>query len=1076
MLGRYFLKPIWKAIGIIFLFIGLTSYVHSQSINLKLKEFSDGLRNKDFVKSLQLGREILAYAKETDSISLVARAYKLIGNVYSAMDSIGIAEKYYNYGLNHFIENRIEYDIEKCKILYNLSQIYERRKQYNRTIEFLKDSYHGLKYLNFPEFQISDWVTLRLYRYLVNKTEKEKLIVILLDRKEIFQKFHYEKTVEYADLCQSLGTSYLLTEDYYSAIKYYNQSSDILAQLNKYNLDYAFNQTYLGGISMSGGDLISAEIKYKKSLDILDSLLKVDTTLYKNELVQNLYLSNREFLANVYFQLNQYENALEAYQEIKEYYQEEDPDKYLDAVIAISYCYTNLHDREKALAVLENAYSKISDVDSTNAPSYLSCIYWVANLSEYLNKDSQLKNAFDKYENIVLSIYGKNSIEYIDYAQLKCDLLSNAYKKKKAVSFNKSEIEKHIALIEKSFLLPNIKYKHDDSIKVYTNLAKYYTVLGKEEKALALYKKVDTLVNDTRKPINIITRENYIVEEVELLFNRKRYPDAYNRINDFVNFLKQDLSNNSKYLTDIELAQYWPKQLSRLQWALNILISIREHVPKSSKLIYEIVLLTKGYLLNSDISVRDQIIQSGDSLSLNRYFILENINKTISSYISSNNTFQSEIDSVYINDLVIKSDSLKTLLMRNSSAYYTLTPPNKNDIQSIRNKLADSDALIEYFQYTDQFDKKTYYVSILISKKYSDPIVIPLCSYDSIKNTNSTSSYPNLYKLIWAPMEKYLSGIKRIYLSPSSYLNQVSFSALSWSTNGNTKYLIDNYNLIQIESSLRIISASTIDKKLNNKNLALFGGIDYNRYKKSNATGEQTVNNRDTRGVDNDLYFSYLPGTKLEVDSLSTLVNSNAWHSTVFSGLDASENNFKLLFPSQYNIVHVATHGFSFDSVGSWDKPINDETSTTYQTSSNPLIRCGLLFAGANYSLTGLNKKMVNSIGEDGILTAFELSNYNMSNIDLIVLSACGTALGEITSFEGVLGLKRAIAIARAKSAILSVWPVEDKSAQEFMTLFYKELVISNNISEAFFESQRRMKSMYPHDIQKWASFVYQIN
>jgi CHAT domain-containing protein len=109
---------------------------------------------------------------------------------------------------------------------------------------------------------------------------------------------------------------------------------------------------------------------------------------------------------------------------------------------------------------------------------------------------------------------------------------------------------------------------------------------------------------------------------------------------------------------------------------------------------------------------------------------------------------------------------------------------------------------------------------------------------------------------------------------------------------------------------------------------------------------------------------------------------------------------------------------------------------------------------------------------EDGILTAYEISQMNLSNTELVVLSACETGLGDIEGNEGVYGLQRAFKIAGAKYLIMSLWQVPDYQTQELMTTFYKRwLEDKMNIPDAFRSAQKEMREKYqlPHF---WAGFV----
>ena len=116
--------------------------------------------------------------------------------------------------------------------------------------------------------------------------------------------------------------------------------------------------------------------------------------------------------------------------------------------------------------------------------------------------------------------------------------------------------------------------------------------------------------------------------------------------------------------------------------------------------------------------------------------------------------------------------------------------------------------------------------------------------------------------------------------------------------------------------------------------------------------------------------------------------------------------------------------------------------------------------------------KNVSNKSEDGILTAYEISQMNLSNTELVVLSACETGLGDIKGNEGVYGLQRAFKIAGVKYLIMSLWQVPDKQTSLLMTNFYRNWIEEKmEIPDAFHAAQQEMRDM-GFDPYQWAGFV----
>jgi CHAT domain-containing protein len=124
--------------------------------------------------------------------------------------------------------------------------------------------------------------------------------------------------------------------------------------------------------------------------------------------------------------------------------------------------------------------------------------------------------------------------------------------------------------------------------------------------------------------------------------------------------------------------------------------------------------------------------------------------------------------------------------------------------------------------------------------------------------------------------------------------------------------------------------------------------------------------------------------------------------------------------------------------------------------------------------LSGIALSMVDERGRsrDGFLSAYEIYRLRLS-ADLVVLSACETALGREVRGEGVVGLTRAFFHAGARRVLVSLWKVEDQATAELMREFYVGLSSGLPPAEALRRAQDalRQKRQAPH---YWAGFVLQ--
>jgi CHAT domain-containing protein/tetratricopeptide (TPR) repeat protein len=180
-------------------------------------------------------------------------------------------------------------------------------------------------------------------------------------------------------------------------------------------------------------------------------------------------------------------------------------------------------------------------------------------------------------------------------------------------------------------------------------------------------------------------------------------------------------------------------------------------------------------------------------------------------------------------------------------------------------------------------------------------------------------------------------------------------------------------------------------------------------------------------------------------------------------------------------ILHLATHGFFLEDqkidpatprrdLGAGDRPAGSRLE-------NPLLRSGLLLAGFNTWINQGRPPEPPAPAEDGMLTAEDVTGMDLLDTELAVLSACETGLGQIHIGEGVFGLRRAFAVAGAKTLVMSLWKVPDEQTQQLMVDFYQRILKGEPRAEALRQAQQALRTRdggrYA-DPYYWGAFICQ--
>ena len=433
------------------------------------------------------------------------------------------------------------------------------------------------------------------------------------------------------------------------------------------------------------------------------------------------------------------------------------------------------------------------------------------------------------------------------------------------------------------------------------------------------------------------------------------------------------------------------------------------------------------------------------------------------------------------------------------------------DTQLMFNQKDDPSAVIEFVDYHDERDELKKYVALFVRKDWDVPKMVELCDDNELKKllqldsavVRACAPEPTdteeirkekeakrkeaekalldhlyngqlMYKLIWSKLEPYLNEGDKVYFSPAGLLHQINIEVLQ---DENGRLANEKYELHRVSSTRELC----IDRpKIEHTSAVLYGGLTYNMDSTALLAQSRAYSRTDdymaVRGfVRNSTQqrgdWKSLNGAEDEVNAISKRLERHQIQTTKYTHAVGTEESFKALSGKKTPIIHLATHGFFYTNEEAQTKIYFERLYADPQQSrpDNSLKRSGFILAGAQLAWDG--KPIPDSV-EDGILLAEEIATMDLSGTDLVVLSACQTGLGEITS-EGVFGLQRAFKKAGVQTLIMSLWKVDDHATQLMMTTFYDAWLDGKSKHEAFAVAQRTVRNTKGYENPYyWASFI----
>jgi CHAT domain-containing protein len=287
---------------------------------------------------------------------------------------------------------------------------------------------------------------------------------------------------------------------------------------------------------------------------------------------------------------------------------------------------------------------------------------------------------------------------------------------------------------------------------------------------------------------------------------------------------------------------------------------------------------------------------------------------------------------------------------------------------------------------------------------------------------------------IWQPLVPHLSGVRTVFVSPDGPLWRIGLATLPGKKPGT--FLIDDMAIAVVPVPQLLVSQSPTP--LSSSGLLQVGDIDFDGDPGASAATNLAAQ-RSSGGGDPERAkhgaFLPLPGTRFEIEAIGDLFRAAqpGSRSVMLRGSTATEGAFVAALPGS-RFVHLATHGYFDQRAQTFGSNINtiDNQTPAFLAAHSPDLFAGLVFAGAN--------RPPSPGRDDGIFTAMEAKEHDLSGVELMVLSACESSRGADTQREGMLGMQRAFHVAGVRTLISSLWRVNDGATSVLMEEFYANL------------------------------------
>ncbi len=861
-----------------------------------------------------------------------------------------------------------------------------------------------------------------LYRDMGDYAKAEPLFLRAL---EMLKRTVSENHPNYAVCLDDLGQLYQVKGDYPRAEPLFRHALEITRRSEgEDHRNYAMSLHNLAELYRDMGDYAKAEPLLHHSLEVTKRSLGESDVDYANGL---------NSLGNLYLFMGDYAKAEPILRRALGTLNRTVGDNHLDyanSLASLAVLYRDMGDYAKAVPLSRHALEITRRLVGANHPTYAHRVAGLASMymakGDYANAEPLIRQALEIWE----SVKGQNNP---DYAQ-SLESLGTLYHAR--CEFAKAEPVYRRALeIEERTLGEN----HSEYAEGLSRLAALYQAMGSYPKAESLCRRaleIEKRELGENHPFYINTLQNL----GGFYYARSQLPAAEQSLSRVLTLRARRIQEDLAALSERQRIQF----LTTQRIALDLYSIIAPAAGIRPEGIYRQVLAWKGAI---------EAGQDNDRLMRERPEMKETLEQLAQARVrlarlafttppaAQRQAWRQQLDAIRN-----RKESLESDLARKSAEFRQVQEIRRLGAAEVAAALSPGTVLVDLFYYEhfnrSEGGKGPFQPDIrlvaFVLRRGQAPVLVPLGASRPVdeavrawrqalvagKSGPMQAAALELSRRVWEPLKPHLEGAATVLVLPDGPLTQFPLAALPGRRPGT--YLVEDVAIGYVTSAQRLVEilATPVEDKAKKlkadaAGLLAIGGIDYQADPGGSVPSELPPTPSVLVAESQRAAFGALAGTGPEVRHIGELFGAAFpnQHALVLTGAEPTAGVVKRQLGRHWRYLHLATHGFfespariaalraglKSEGFGLAGAGSSDESASLALA---PLLHSGVALAGAARKPEDAGFAKDGSLlnREDGILTAEEVQSMDLRSTELVVLSACETALGQGFLWTGGAG------------------------------------------------------------------------